>query len=259
MILSYKGIKINYNTYGQGETIVFLHGFLENETMWKTIIPFFSDHYRCITIDLLGHGQTECLGYVHTMEQMAEVVKFTLDHLNLSKTAFIGHSMGGYVALALTQQYPKLVTKLVLLNSTSLPDSEQRKLTRTRAIQIVKKNPNAYTSMAIANLFAEKNRSQFTQEIKDIKQQASKTSLQGIISALEGMKVRKDRSHILTAFKGPKIIFSGKEDPVLPFSQNSIESKKCQTPLIAFSGGHMTHIEKRDEFVKALQKFLKSY
>jgi len=259
MILTYKGIKINFNSYGQGEPIIFLHGFLENETMWKAIIPSFSNHYRCTTIDLLGHGKTECLGYVHTMEQMAKAVKIILDHLDLTKICLVGHSMGGYVALALIEQYPEIVAKLVLLNSTSFPDNEERKLTRTKAIDIVKKNPNAYTRMAIANLFAEKNRSQFTREIEDIKAQASKTSLQGIISALEGMKIRKDRSHILSAFEGQKIIFSGKEDPVLPFLQNEIESKTCQTTLIVFSGGHMTHIEKKEMFVKELQKFLKNY
>ncbi|GAA4273308.1 alpha/beta hydrolase [Aquimarina gracilis] len=259
MILTYKGIKINYHTAGQGHPVVFLHGFLENATMWKEMIPFFSNKYHCISIDLLGHGETGSLGYIHTMEDMALAVKAALDHLEIAKAILIGHSMGGYVSLALTDLFSDLITGLVLLNSTSFPDNEERKLNRTRAIDIVKQNPNAYTSMAIANLFAEKNRLKYSEEIIAIKKEASKTSLQGIISALEGMKIRKDRTSVLSSFTGPKVIFSGKEDPVLTHDQNVIESKQSSTNLISFDGGHMTYIENKENLVLALQKFLQKF
>ncbi len=256
MILAYKGIKINYNVTGKGAPLVFLHGFLENATMWEETVHHFSKDYNCISIDLLGHGDTECLGYIHTMEDMAMAVKAVLEYLKISKATVIGHSMGGYVTLACIDLFPGLVTGLVLLNSTSLPDSDERKLNRTRAINVVKKNPNAFTSMAIANLFAEENRSRFIKEIDQIKNEASKTPLQGIISALEGMKIRKDRSKVLSHFKGAKIIFSGKKDPVLPYSQNIKEAAQSKTNLISFDWGHMSYIENKEEFLLELQKFL---
>ncbi len=256
MILAHKGIKINYNTFGKGAPVVFLHGFLENATMWEETIAFFSNSYQCISIDLLGHGKSENLGYIHTMDDMAEAVKAVLDHLKITSATFIGHSMGGYVALSHIDLFSGYVSGLVLLNSTSLPDSEERKISRSRAIDIVKKNPNAYTSMAIANLFAEKNRVQFAQQIRLIKEQASKTSLQGIISSLEGMKVRKDRSTVLHNFKGPKIIFAGKLDPILSFSQNLQEAKQYNIDLISFDGGHMTYVENKEKFLSELHKFL---
>ncbi len=257
MILTYKGVKINYNTVGQGNPIVFLHGFLENLTMWKNTIPFFENTHQCISIDLLGHGDTESLGYIHTMEEMAQSVKVVLDHLKITKVTLIGHSMGGYVSLALLDLFPDLIKGIALLNSTSFPDSEERKQSRTRAIDIVKQNPNAYTSMAIANLFAEKNRLKFSEEIRAIKKEASKTSLQGIISALEGMKIRKDRTSILSSFNGPKIILSGKEDPVLAYTQNVLESEQLKIEIVSFDGGHMTYIENKEKLLLSLQKFLK--
>ncbi|MEW7289687.1 alpha/beta fold hydrolase [Aquimarina sp. 2304DJ70-9] len=257
MILSYKGVKINYNTVGKGVPVVFLHGFLENSTMWEETILLSSKYYHCISIDLLGHGDTECLGYIHSMEDMALAVKAVLDHLKISKTTLIGHSMGGYAALAFADLFPNIVLGLALLNSTSFPDSEERKINRTRAIDIVKKNPNAYTSMAIANLFAEKNQSKFVNEIKQIKNQASKTPLQGIISALEGMKTRKDRTAILKNLKVPKIIFAGQLDPVLDYAQNIKEAEQCKTNLITLDGGHMSYIENKEEFLSELQIFLR--
>ncbi|WP_255452612.1 alpha/beta fold hydrolase [Aquimarina sp. RZ0] len=243
-------------TSGKGKPLVFFHGFIENSTMWDDIIPYFSDRYMCITIDLLGHGKTACLGYIHTMEDMAMATKAVSDALKLKDIILIGHSMGGYVALAYIDLFPKAVSALVLVNSTSFPDSEERKINRGRAINLVKRNPDIYTSMAIANLFAEKNRSQFKTEIESIKKEASKTSLQGIISALEGMKVRKDRSELLQKFKGSKIIFAGKKDPVLSCQQTMAEAKLCETKLRVFDGGHMSYLENHNEFLKFLDQFL---
>lgn len=259
MILAYKGIKINYNTFGKGTPIIFLHGFLENSTMWEDTITLLSTTYNCISIDLLGHGKTGCIGYIHTMEDMAQAVKAVMQDLDIVKAIFVGHSMGGYVALACIDLFPEMINGMVLLNSTSYPDSAERKLNRSRAINIVKNNPNAYTSMAIANLFAKENQLQFINEIKKIKDQASKLPLQGIISALEGMKIRKDRTSILANFKGPKIIFAGKQDPVLSYEQNTKEATLYKVDLVGFDGGHMSYLENKDEYIAELYRFLESF
>ncbi|WP_025666185.1 alpha/beta fold hydrolase [Aquimarina megaterium] len=259
MIITYKGIKVNYNTSGKGTPVVFLHGFLENSTMWEETIDHISSTYHCVSIDLLGHGLTECMGYIHTMEDMAQAVKVVLDNLNISKASFVGHSMGGYVALACIDLFPNIVSGLALLNSTSFPDSIERKQNRSRAIEIVKNNPDAYTSMAIANLFAEGNRLRFADRISMIKDQASKISLQGIISGLEGMKVRKDHTSLLSSFNKPKIIFAGTKDPILLYDQSIKESKQCNINLVSFDGGHMSYLENKDEYIAELHQFLSSF
>jgi pimeloyl-ACP methyl ester carboxylesterase len=259
MIVTYKGIKINYNTFGKGTSVIFLHGFLENSTMWEESIDLISSTYHCITIDLLGHGHTECMGYIHTMEDMAQVVKVVLDNLDISRAVFVGHSMGGYVALACIALFQDMVSGLVLLNSTSFPDSPKKKQNRSRAINIVKKNPNVYANMVIANLFAKENQLRFASKINKIKDEASKTPLQGIISGLEGMKIRKDYTSLLANFNNPKIIFAGIKDPILSYNQSLKESKHYKINLISFDGGHMTHIENKNEYIEELCKFLNSF
>ncbi len=259
MILTYKGIKIKYTSVGEGAPVVFLHGFLENSGMWQDTSMYLQDTCQCIAIDLLGHGETECLGYIHTMEDMASAVKAVLDHLEISNVPIVGHSMGGYVALAVIDLFPELVSGLVLLNSTSYPDSQERKDNRDRAIGVVKKNPDAFTSMAIANLFAQKNRTMYADQIQLIKEAAASTSLQGIISALEGMKIRKDRTKVLSDFNGPKIIFSGEMDPVLSPKNSQEESVRCTTDLIMFEGGHMTYLENRAQYLLELRNFLSAF
>ena len=78
MRLNFKGTDIFYEDAGKGSAVVLLHGFLENVTIWNSLKEELLSRYRVITIDLLGHGKTGCLGYVHTMEMMAETVKAVL-------------------------------------------------------------------------------------------------------------------------------------------------------------------------------------
>src|SRR5690606_39743358 len=106
MTIDYKGVPVFFTDTGIGNPVVLLHGFLENVRMWDHFIPELSKNNRVICIDLLGHGKTSCLGYIHSMELMAETVKAVLDHLNITKSIFVAHSMGGYVALAFIEMFP---------------------------------------------------------------------------------------------------------------------------------------------------------
>ncbi|MFZ0596221.1 MAG: alpha/beta hydrolase, partial [Flavobacterium sp.] len=195
--IQYKNTKISFTDSGEGTAIVLLHGFLENKKMWKEYVDLFSENYRVITIDLLGHGESDCLGYVHSMEDNANVVHEVLDHLKIEKATVLGHSMGGYVGLAFAELFPKNINKLVLLNSSSKADSHDKKINRNRAIKAVKQNYVNFVSLAIANLFSENNRTRLADEIEKVKIQALKTPLQGIVASLEGMKIRKDRESLL--------------------------------------------------------------
>ena len=253
----YKNTKISYSDTGKGTVVVLLHGFLENQTMWQDFIPEFSKKNRVITIDLLGHGETECLGYVHSMEDNAEVVHEVLSDLRIRKVILVGHSMGGYVALAFAEMYPDMVKGLVLLNSTSRADSEERKINRDRAIVAVKQNYSSFIRMSIANLFSEDNRERLIDEIENVKMEALKTPLQGIVASLEGMKIRKDREFLLHADLYPKMLILGKKDPVLNYEENLEQIENTPVELVSFPDGHMSSIENRDQLKTVLLEFFK--
>lgn len=251
----YKNTKISYSDTGKGAAIVLLHGFLENKKMWKDYVAFFSETYRVITIDLLGHGDTECLGYVHEVEDNAKVINEVLENLKIEKVTILGHSMGGYVALAFAELYPQKLQKLVLLNSTSKEDSPEKKLNRTRAIKAVKQNYVNFVSLAIANLFSENNRTRLANEIEKVKTEALKTPLQGIVASLEGMKIRKDRESLLKQNLFPVLLILGKKDPVLNYDESISQIKNTTAELVSFEDGHMSQIENKEELKKALLDF----
>jgi pimeloyl-ACP methyl ester carboxylesterase len=255
--LVYKNTKISYTDEGKGTAVILLHGFLENKTMWDKYVAALAKTNRVITIDLLGHGETECLGYVHVMEDQADMVYAVLIYLRLRKVVFVGHSMGGYVALAFAELYPDHIKGLFLLNSTARADSDERKINRDRAIVCVKQDYTNFVRMSIANLFSEDNREILAKEIEKTKKEALKTPLQGIVAALEGMKIRKDREVVLHFAPYPIQLVLGKKDPVLPYDETVDQIEGTPIELTTFPDGHMSHIENEKELKKVLVDFLK--
>ena len=255
--LLFKNNKISFTDTGKGTAVVLLHGFLENQSMWIPYIPELAKKNRIITIDLLGHGETGNLGYVHSMEDQADMVYIILSHLKIRKAVFIGHSMGGYIALAFAEMYPETIKGMVLLNSTSRADSEERKHNRNRAIKAVKQNYTVFVRFSIANLFSEINQNLLLEEIENTRAEALKTSLQGIVASLEGMKIRKDRESLLQTSVFPIVLILGKQDPVLNYEENATQVENTSVQLVTFPDGHMSHIENREELLVVLLAFLK--
>jgi len=256
MTITYKNTQIFYSDIGKGNVVVLLHGFLENHTMWKDLTPDLAQTHRVIAIDLLGHGQSESLGYIHTMEMMADSVAQVLNTLHIDVVTFVGHSMGGYVALAYAEKHPFNVNGICLLNSTPASDSAERKLNRDRAIKAVKHNSKTFVSMAIGNLFAVNNRERLQAEIQTVKETALKTPLQGVVATLEGMKIREDRTAFFKQATFNKMLIIGTKDPVLNRDTvlNCVENTDVE--VVEFPDGHMSHIENKHELTHSILRFI---
>lgn len=255
--INYKNIQVAFSSEGKGQAIVLLHGFLENSKMWNDVKNELIKQNRVICVDLLGHGKTDDLGYVHTMEEMAMLVKSVLNHLKIRRVTLIGHSMGGYVALAFAEKYLKNVKGLCLLNSTAQADDNERQKNRLRAIKMAKTNYKSLVTMSIANLFTSKTRTVFSSEIELCKTEALKIAAKTYIACTEGMRLRTNREHILSSEVFKKLIIVGKKDPVLSYNETIKEAKRTNTPIIEFSNGHMSHIENKSELIQVLKDFIK--
>ena len=161
----YHDKKIYYKIEGKGKAIVLLHGFLEGLYVWEDYMKELSKNYTVLTIDLPGHGDSECISEVHDMTMMSEVVASAIYINNISQCILIGHSMGGYVMLKFADKYPNLLKGFGLLHSHALPDSEEGKANRNRVIEIVSKNHKNFISQFFPELFASANVSKFKKEI----------------------------------------------------------------------------------------------
>jgi len=190
------------------------------------------------------------------MEQMAEAVEAVLRHLKIEQATFIGHSMGGYVALAFAELFPKKVIGLCLMNSTALDDSPEKKRNRDRAIEAIKQNHKTFIRLSISNLFRPKNRTIFAKEIQLIKKEALQFPVQGIIAALEGMKMRKNRVELFRSAGYKKMMIIGHKDPALQYETLIDQVKGSDIKLVEFPDGHMSYIENKEENTYNIMHFI---
>ncbi|WP_055447100.1 alpha/beta fold hydrolase [Lacinutrix mariniflava] len=256
MILEYKGIDVFYTDQGKGSVVVLLHGFLEDSSMWQNVASELVEKNRVITIDLLGHGKTGCLGYVHKMEDMAAAVYAVLRHLKLKKYVFIGHSMGGYVALAFAKLYPDSIKGLCLLNSTYQEDDKDRKQLRARANKMAQSNYENMVRMSFANLFSVESKLKHIEAYNNALEVALKTPVQGYMAANEGMRLREDSSIFFAEAPFKKIILLGEKDTILNTEEILLFTDKHNIETFVFSEGHMSHIENKKEVNKKLLFFI---
>lgn len=247
-----------YEVKGEGSPVVLLHGYLENMKMWKSIAIELSKFYQVILIDLPGHGKSKVYGDIHTMEFMAEKVNEVLTELKIDKMVLIGHSMGGYATLAFEELFPEKLNGFILLNSSSLPDSEEKKEQRLKAIETAQKNLDTLIKMSIPTLFAEKNREHLKEEMEFAKQLAKETPLEGVTAALKGMRVRADRSKILQDSEIPIGIIIGKYDQAInPTELKQIIPDKSNIQVRELETAHMSHLEEPDLTLEFILDFLK--
>jgi len=256
MILDHKESTVYYTDEGQGEVVVLLHGFLENSTMWSELKPMLLNNNRIICIDLLGHGQTPCLGYVHTMSAMADAILAVIKHLDIAKFKVIGHSMGGYVALALAEKIPKAILGVCLMNSTYHADDEAQRALRKRANKMAQTNFESMVRMSVTNLFSSESRSAHNLKIETVLEQALKTSPQGYIAGQEGMMLRENKLEFFKELKAHKLIVIGQKDPVVKGDLIVQEIKNTDIDFKKLSFGHMSHIESKEELSYILKRFI---
>lgn len=256
MNLDYKNISINYTVSGKGSPVVLLHGFLETLDMWDTLTAQISDTHQVISIDLLGHGKTDCIGYVHTMDAMADAVFAVLKHHKIEHAYVIGHSMGGYVALAMAEKQPQLFKGLCLMNSTFEADDKQRKTLRTRANKMAQTNFESLVRMSFANLFAPESRDTYKEDYEDALELALKTPVQGYIAAQEGMKQRPNRFETFKNLKGKTLLITGKKDSLMDGEKLIHQIEGTTIDYVEFSEGHMSHIENKSDLSYKIKQFV---
>ena len=251
--------KLNYRVIGDGYPVVFLHGFLESNTMWNSIIPKLKG-IQSILIELPGHGDSPLYPYGEEMSirNMSDDVNEVILTLKIDRFSIIGHSLGGYVALDLKSIDKKeAIEKVVLLNSHPWSDSESKKKERTRVVNIVEHNKLLFLNEAIPNLFP--NPEDYKKQIKTQLEEATKMSEVAIIQALIAMRDRQDAVDVMKDLGQKCLVLQGKKDHLISFHQMEEFTAKYGNLYHLFEhAGHMAHIESEDEVVKQISNFILS-
>ncbi|HLF33956.1 MAG TPA: alpha/beta fold hydrolase, partial [Cyclobacteriaceae bacterium] len=131
------GNGIFYTDTGSGRPVIFIHGYCETHHIWDEYSRKLSKSHRIITIDLPGFGKTPLPTHPFTLEDIAASIHEQLTILGVGQHVMIGHSLGGYIALAYVKKFPDEIRGFGLFHSSALADTPEKKETRTKLIDFI--------------------------------------------------------------------------------------------------------------------------
>jgi pimeloyl-ACP methyl ester carboxylesterase len=257
----YQGSRIAYKSLGTGRPVILLHGFGEDSRVWEQQVAILQEDHKLLIPDLPGSGSSELISDM-SIEGMADMVKAVLDNEMEKEEGpvdMIGHSMGGYIALAFLEKYPSLLNSLGLFHSTAYADTEEKKAARRKSIAFIKdKGAFEFLKTAIPNLFSPLSRQNMATEIESFIDQQRSFTAEALVAYYEAMIGRPDRRSLLVNSKIPFLFVMGKYDTAVPFS-DSLE--QCHLPEIAYihilrESAHMGMMEETNLANRILKNFL---
>ena len=239
--------------------IVLLHGYLESLLVWEDFVPLIYKNARVVTLDMPGHGISQVKGECHSMEFLADTVKAMLDTLGIERCTLVGHSMGGYVALAFCEKYPERLDGVVLLSSTPNADSDEKRANREREIALIKAGKKELlTHTAPQAGFAADNRRAMRDYIDDLAEIIHITEDEGIVALLNGMIGRKDQNEMLRQSPVRQLFILGRKDEYItpPVAEAMVEAHPQAKVVWLDNSGHMGFLEEPKACAEALMNFV---
>jgi len=242
------GIELGYEASGEGQAVLFTHGYQASKAMWQPQREALDDAYRVITWDLRGHGSSgipdDPAMYSHDL--MIGDIGALIDHLDAEPAVLVGHSLGGYASLCFYLERPQSVRALVLVGTgPGFRDPDAR---------------GKWNSMA------ERFAVRLDEDGLDILKRASAEvstaehrSANALALAARGMLAQSDSRVIdaITEISVPTLVLIGSEDKPFIGSSEYMAKKIPGAELVTVDGGgHAANMERPSAFNAAMRSFL---
>lgn len=216
----FNGVKVFYQVFGSGKPIMLLHGFAETGKVWLNQIKYLKDNFKVIVPDLPGAGRSEELNIPAeetTINDYANVVIEIIRNEKIEDCTLIGHSMGGYITLAVVERQPEFLSGFGFVHSTAFADSEEKKQNRLKAIETMQQQGTyAFLKSTTPNLFAELYKNVHPDEIDQLIENGKLFSVKSLQQCYYAMMNRKDKTDVLRKTKLPVLFIAGDEDKAVP-------------------------------------------
>lgn len=246
---------------GDGEPIIFIHGFPLTHEMWIPQIQFLSKNgYKVVAPDLRGFGDSLTEHSEWQMDTFADDIICLADKLNLKKFTIAGMSMGGYITFNLIDRYPERINKAILIATKAQADDEAGKNRRNELIELAKKEGKKPVIEAFKKiLFAPLTWERRIEIVNQVSVYMERSSLNGIIGSLTAMRDRKDYVDLLEKIDFPVLVIHGVSDLASPIQNAELMINKIKNANHYFSdiSGHMVNLEDTDKVNEVILKFLK--
>jgi pimeloyl-ACP methyl ester carboxylesterase len=256
MDITIDGRHLSCQVEGEGPPALFIHGFPLSGRLWRPVVRGLRDRYRCIVPDLRGHGGSEATSSATMADYAADLARL-LDALGEKQpVVLVGMSMGGYVAFEFCRRLPARVRALVLTNTRAQEDTAEAAQVRRETAQRVQKEGSALVADAMVDKLFGSSAPDALKE--DWRRLMKATPPAGVAAALKAMASRPDSFDTLAGLECPILIVAGEEDAITPPADAERMHHAAPGSRLAIvpGAGHMTPVEKPDEFLATVRTFL---
>jgi 3-oxoadipate enol-lactonase len=260
------GINICYQANGTGHPLLLIAGVGYGQWFWRKVVPGLAKHYRVITFDNRGAGETDKPAGPYSVPMMAADTAGLLDALNIKSAYVLGHSLGGYIAQELVVTRPDLIGKLILASTNyggakTIPiTAEAMKVLTDRTgdpLELIRRG----IAIACAPGFAERHL-ELAKELAEYRltnpvppmQYAAQVAAGGAMIAFTDEMVDQR----ITAIRVPTLILFGEYDNVVPPGNAKLMANKIAGAEVKIlpGVGHIFAIEDPAATVAAISEFL---
>jgi pimeloyl-ACP methyl ester carboxylesterase len=244
------GVDIAYDRQGQGSPLVLIHGFPLDHHAWDEIAPLLETDFDLIVPDLRGFGESKKVGDLESMDDFAKDIAGLLDHLEIKKAAVVGHSMGGYVALAFARLFPDRITGLGLVASQTLPDPPERKDGRYKsAAEVAEKGIGVVVDAMAPKFTSDAPLQEFARQMME------RQRPEAFVASLKAMAERPDSTPLLASINYPVAVVHGDADALIPVERGrEIKAALPSAYFVEIMGaGHLPMLEAREFTAEALK------
>lgn len=243
----------------ENQSIVFVHGFPYDNTMWDKQTEVLKENYFCVTYDIRGFGKSPVDNGQYTMETFVDDLFEVVESLKLKNPVVCGLSMGGYISLRAIERVQSKFKALVLCDTKSEADDNPSKLKRSAGIKKIDiEGVEKFVKDFIPNCFSLGYIKSNSLHYNYIVEKAALTSPIGVKGALLAMLSRTDTTSFLKEIKIPVQVICGEFDKLATPEQMKEMAEKIPGSKFKIipDAGHMTPIENPEEFNKTILFFL---
>jgi len=255
-------IELNFDDQGEGIPLILLHGFPFDRNLWYDQVQALNDHCRVITPDLRGFGESKAPESPVSMSQYAADIITLMDLLKIEQAIVGGLSMGGYIALAIAEQYPERLLGLILSNTKATKDTAAQRQNRYNTSEKTNYDGTEFlVKDLLEKVLCEATLSEKPDVVEYTQQMMRRQSGEAVRSALAGMAERKDREFILSEIEVPVLVIAGKKDTLIPVFDSKMmvrEMPHAHLEIIEDSG-HLSNLEQPELYNKILLRFIQPF
>jgi pimeloyl-ACP methyl ester carboxylesterase len=255
------GICLDVEDHGEGVPVILLHGFPLSAEIWAPIRPAVEQAARLITPDQRGFGRSDKPRGPYTVDVLASDVLGLADGLGLGRFVLGGHSMGGYVALAVAAAHRERLAGLILVDTRAETDGREVRERRAAGIAAVsEKGGAAFLDTFVPKLVGRSTRRRAPRLVADLRAIANEVPDHVLIACLEAMRDRPDRLRLLADLDVPALVVVGDEDELTtPAAAREMAAALPRAVLAVIpSSGHTPSVERPIPTAETIVAFLRS-